>query len=176
MKKPTEILHFLASQDWLAPAPTTIAAGAFVSSAGGWAFVLSDSWKPVWIILGSMGLCFLVVPRILAFLNMGRDAREAELKAMEAKREAFRALAPTITEVLFHAEAGGDSPLRKKKKAHAAAFDLLLRLRGEFQITIPEEPYLLMYPPVCRHLYKIAECAHAGDLKAAQELEPADLF
>lgn len=176
VKKPTEILDFLANQDWLKPSPTTIAAGAVASGLLGWLVVLEDSWHPLWAILVGTGLCFLVVPRVLARVNAGRDAEEAKRKALEAKREAFHALAPEITDLLLLGESRANSLLYKDGETRTKAYHLLMRLRGEFQIDIPSEPSFLVVGALYPHLHAIAEDAHAKNLEAAQKLKAPELF
>lgn len=171
MKKLAEILDFLANEDWLKPSPTTIAAAAVASGAVGWFLASPSSWAPLWAVLMGSGLCFLIVPRVLAFANMGRDAAESERQALEAKREAFYALAPEITKLVLLAESRLDSFLHNEGEPRAEALHLIMRLRGEFGIDLPEEPSLFVIGRFYVYLREIGELAYAKNLKEAQKLK-----
>ena len=185
MENPIEMLRFLVSHDWQKPAPTAIAAGALLSSLLAGQAVSSDSWKAIWIIVGSMGLSFLVVPRIFAVCrwvkaraNSERD-REARREAEdEAKREAFHALAPRIATLLLHADGRADSVLQKDGPAREDGLDLLMRLRGEFQIDTyePDPGWVAIVEPYRQYLCKIGEYAYGKNLQAAQKLKAPPPF
>ena len=172
MKALTRFLDFAVNQDWGKPGPTALAAGALVASIGALFAGLSDGWKVLFIFTGSMALCFLVVPRVMAILNAEKEMRAAEDAKWEARNEAFRALGPEIAWLIQMAESALDSDLLKEDcEERHEAYRLLLRLQGEFAIDVPGEPILLMTKGMDRYLHEIARMAYAKDLKAAQKLE-----
>ena len=186
MKALTKFLDFAVSQDWRNPGPTALAGGALVASIGVLVALwdgLSDGWKALCIFIGSLALCFLGIPRVMAGRNAEREReadearreqerRTAEDAKWEAKNEAFYALAPEIASLIQMAESALDSRLLKEDgEERHDAYQLLLRLKGEFAIDVPPEPTLLAMTEVSLHLQEVAKMAYAKDLRSAQKLK-----